>query len=193
MLIVSEQAGRYQRSFSGLVGALVVTLVVITAFVVFRALNRDDLDVRPEPVDYLGSVKYIRQSGGSGVYPRTLPSGWVATSASYSPGRNPEWDLGVLTPKDKFVGLHLEDTSVEELVSDYVDKDAIEGDPIQLTSDVATTWRTFTDSGGDYALAAEIADQTLVVFGSADPSEIRDYTASLLTSRTRQPTKQPTQ
>ena len=183
MLIVSEQAGRYQRSFSGLIGALVVTLVAITAFVVFRALNRDDLDVRPEPVDYLGSVKYIRESGGSVVYPRALPSGWVATSADYSPGRNPEWDLGVLTTQDKFVGLHLEDASVEELVGDYVDENATEGDQIQLTSEVATTWRSFTDSGGDYALAAEIGDQTLVVFGSADPSEIRDYTASLLSTK----------
>ena len=42
----------YQRSASGLVGALLVTLLVIGAFVAFRALNRDELEVGPEAVDY---------------------------------------------------------------------------------------------------------------------------------------------
>ena len=37
----------YQRSTSGLVGALVVTLLVIGAFVAFRALTRDELETRP--------------------------------------------------------------------------------------------------------------------------------------------------
>ena len=45
-----------------------------------------------------------------------------------------------------------------------------EGAPVELGSKVATRWRSFTDSGGDYALAAEIGDRTLVVFGSADPA-----------------------
>jgi hypothetical protein len=180
---VSEQAGRYQRSFSGMIGALVVTLVAITAFVIFRAVNRDDLVVKPEPVDYLGSVKYIQQSGETVVYPATLPSGWIPTSANYRPGRDPTWDLGVLTTADKFVGLSQEDASVEELVDVYVDKDATEGAPVQLQSPLATSWRTFTDSGGDYALAAELGNaKTLLVFGGADPAQIRNFAATLVTT-----------
>lgn len=179
---MSEQGGRYQRSVSGMIGALIVTLVAITAFVLFRAANRDDLDVKPEAVDYLGSVKYIQQSGDTVVYPPTLPSHWTPTSADYRPGRVPEWDLGVLTAQDKFVGLREEDAPVEQLVSDYVDENATEGNAVEVHSPVANTWRTFTDSGGDYALATEIGDRALLVFGSADPQEIRDFAATLVTT-----------
>ena len=89
----------------------------------------------------------------------------------------------MLTSEEKFVGLHLEDASVEEVVRDYVDKEAAEGAPVELGSKVATRWRSFTDSGGDYALAAEIGDRTLVVFGSADPAQIRAYATTLLATR----------
>jgi hypothetical protein len=177
---VSEQAGRYQRSTQGLVGALIVTLVVIAAFVAFRALNRDDLEIKPEPVDYLGSVKYIEQSGDSVVYPPALPKGWICTTAHYAPGRHPEWDLGVLTDAGTFVGLREEDAPVDELVRDYVDKNAAEGPPVHLDSPLGRQWRTFTDSGGDYALVVERDDETLIVYGSADDQEIRDFAASLV-------------
>ena len=40
-------APRYQRSTGGLVGALLVTVLVILGFVGFRALNRDQPDVKP--------------------------------------------------------------------------------------------------------------------------------------------------
>ena len=53
---MSEQGGRYQRSFAGMIGALLITLLVIGAFVAFRALNRDELDGGPKPVDYLETV-----------------------------------------------------------------------------------------------------------------------------------------
>ena len=39
---MSEQAGRYQRSFSGLIGAIVITLLAIGGFVAVRAFVRDD-------------------------------------------------------------------------------------------------------------------------------------------------------
>ena len=71
---VSQQPGRYQRSTSGMVGALLVTLLVILAFVAFRALNRSNLDVKPERVDYLAQVRYAQQAGSEVVYPARLPA-----------------------------------------------------------------------------------------------------------------------
>ena len=53
---MSGQAGRYQRSFSGMVGAMVVLLVVIGGYVAFRAVNRNDV---ADPVR-VGSVVTIR-------------------------------------------------------------------------------------------------------------------------------------
>ena len=60
---MSEQGGRYQRSFAGMIGALLITLVVIGAFVAFRALNRDELERRPEAVDYLETVGFVQEPG----------------------------------------------------------------------------------------------------------------------------------
>jgi len=177
---VSEQAGRYQRSTQGMIGALIVTLVVIGAFVVFRAVNRDDLEIKPEPVDYLGSVRYIEESGESVAYPPKLPEGWICTTAHYSAGRDPEWDMGMLTSGGSFVGLREEDASVEELVSTLVDDNAEEGPPVNLDSPLGDVWRTFTDSGGDYAVALEREDETLIVYGSAPDDQIRDFTESLV-------------
>ena len=179
---MSEQAGRYQRSMSGMIGALVITLVAITAFVAWRAFTRDDVDVVPEAVDYLATVSYLQDAGLTVVYPPSLPKGWTATSANYSAGRDFSWDMGALTSAGEFAGVRQADASVDALVSEFVDENATEGGTVQLENVVATSWRSFTDSGGDYALAAELPNETLLVYGSADPDEIKDLAASLVTT-----------
>jgi hypothetical protein len=179
---VSDTGGRYQRSMSGMIGALVVTLVAITGFVAWRAINRDDLEVKPDPVDYLGAVRNIQEGGQTVVYPPTLPSGWIPTSANYRPGRDTSWDVGILTSDNRFAGLSEQDASVEQLVENYVDADADEGPAVELQSPLARSWRSFTDSGGDYAVATEIGEETLLVYGSADPQQIRELAASLVST-----------
>ena len=173
---MSETPSRYQRSFSGMIGAMIVTLVVIAGFVVFRALNRENLELQPEPVDWQGTVKYIQSQGDSVWYPATQPAGWTATSAEYQPGTPSLWTIGFLTPEGEFVGLHEEAASLRELVSELVDDEADEGDAVQLAG---RSWRSFSDAGGDFALVAELDGQTLVAYGSADPQLIRDFAASL--------------
>ena len=173
---MSESPSRYQRSFSGMIGAMIVTLVVIGGFVVFRALNRDNLELQLEPVDWRGSVKYIQSQGDTVFYPATEPAGWTATSADYEPGTPSLWAIGFLTSEGEFVGLHEEAASTRELVEELVDDEATEGDPVQLAG---RSWRTFSDSGGDFALVAELEGQTLIAYGSAGPEVIRDFAASL--------------
>jgi hypothetical protein len=79
-----------------MVGALIVTLLVILAYVGFRALNRTDLDVKPEHVDYLAQVE-VRAAGGSDVvYPSRLPS--AGTPPDHAVARHaPEMELSMLT------------------------------------------------------------------------------------------------
>ena len=179
---MSESAGRYQRSFSGMIGAMIVSLALIGGFVLFRAVNRDNQTVRPEPVDWLGSVRYIQKSGASVIYPAIQPEGWTATSADYRPGKRPLWDIGVLTADDEFVGLHEEDASVDSLVSELVDEDAVEGEQVVLPTG-GQPWRTFTDAGGDYALVSVSGEETVVVFGTADPGVIQEFATTLTRAR----------
>src|SRR5262245_4045505 len=147
---------------SGMIGALLVSLVVIGAFVAFRALNRDNLEVKPHAVDCRSSVRFVQDAGQRVVYPSELPSGWICKRARLEPGSDPSWELDTLTAEEKFVGVAQQRASVEELVSKFVDADATEGTPVGLSSPLAPQWRSFTDSGGDYAVAAEIGDQTLL-------------------------------
>lgn len=177
---MSEQPSRHQRSMSGMIGALAVTLVAITAFVGWRALNRDDLQIEPEPVDYLDSVRAVQAEGARVVYPPELPAGWVATSAQYRAGREPVWSVGALTDDGAFAGFREQPESVEQLVEDYVDDQATEGDAVLLDSSLADSWRSFSDADGDYALAAEVAGSTVLVYGSAAAEKI-EALAELLT------------
>ncbi|WP_154402845.1 DUF4245 family protein [Nocardioides speluncae] len=182
----SGGSGRYQRSTAGLVGAMVVTLVAIGAYLVFRAVTRAELEVEREPVDYLASVPYAQEQGFAVAYPPSLPKGWRATTADLDTGPAPEWALGILTDRDRFVGLRQNERAAADLVEEYVDEDAAEGDPVSLDSQVAPRWRSFTDDGGDYALVAELTGksegQTLIVFGSAGEEQVRDLAASLTTA-----------
>lgn len=180
ILRVSEKPGRYQRSTSGLVGALIVTLLAIGAFVAFRALNREELEIKPEPIDYLAAVEQLQDSGSRPVHPPRLPEGWIATSVDVVPGRRDTWGLGVLTDEGAFVGIRQADSSAESLVEEYVDAEAAEGDVLGIPeSDVAVEWLSWTDEGGDTGYSAEVGQQSVLVYGSAPAAEIQAYVATL--------------
>ena len=49
---MSEQAGRYQRSAGGMVGAMVVLVVLLVAWVGFKSLTTDQPDTAVRTVDY---------------------------------------------------------------------------------------------------------------------------------------------
>lgn len=177
---VSGSGSRYERSMSGMVGAMLVTLAVILAFVVFRAVNRNDADISPEAVDYLEVVEGAQQGGVTVTYPPELPDGWIATRAAFEaePGR--VWALSMLTDDEEFVGVRQSEAELEDLVEKYVDEDAEEGDPVTLDSPLAKEWTTFTDSGGDYAVAADVRGSFVLVVGSAGKDAVEDLAASLV-------------
>jgi hypothetical protein len=165
-----------------MVGAILVLLLVIGVFVGFRALNREELEVRPEPVDHLAAVEALQQEGVRVAYPRTLPEGWQVTSVESRPAEEPLWGLGMLTDDDRFAGVRQESASTADLVEEYVDEDATPGDPLTLGGDLGGRWSTFTDAGGDTALATEHGDATVLVYGSAPASELRALAESLTTA-----------
>ena len=54
-------------------------------------------------------------------------------------------------------------------------------DPVQISGSVAPEWQTFSDPGGDHAFAAELGEETVLVYGSAPEDELRALVASLTT------------
>ena len=176
------RGARYQRSPNGLVGAMVVTVLLVLAFVGFRAITRDNTAVPVKSVDYRISLKAGRDAHQlQTLAPPTLPSGWKATSASYTPGAEPAWHLGLLTAAGKYVGIEESRDSEQKLAQTYVDPNAEQGRPVRVGGQ---SWQVWTDAGGDYALTRSLkANGTTVeswlVGGSAPDAQVRDLAASL--------------
>lgn len=179
--------GRYQRSASGMVGALVVTLLVIGAFVAFRAFNRTNLDVRPEKVDYLAQVRYAQEDGSAVVYPARLPAGWYATQVTVTPGQPPGFQLSLLTADDEYVGFVQSSEPLATLLTTYVDPDPQPGPAPTVAGAVGQDWRTWTDSGGDTALGAQLGhargQESLLVFGTVSRSQLEQLAGALTTAK----------
>jgi hypothetical protein len=180
---VSESAGRYERSMGGMIGALVVTVGVIVAFVLFRAVNRDDLEVDREAIDYLVLVEGLQESDLlDPVYPPTLPKGWKAVDATFD-AEDLTWSLDLLSGDTEFAGLVQSKLKLGDLLETHVDPDVDEGDPVTLDSPLASRWRTFTDADGDYAVAATVKGFTVLVYGTASEHDIKDLASSLVSRR----------
>lgn len=174
--------GRYQRSFGGLIGSMIVLVVVVFGIIVFRGTFRDTPEYQPDDVDYLEMVTSIQQLGLEPVYPPTLPSGWYAKAASFEPSDRPAIDLAFTTADEHTVGLHQEDTGEAGLLDTYVGDGAQQNDDT-LTTDLGT-WTGWDDSAdSDHAWTTEIGDDTILVYSSGDPDELRTFVESLTTAK----------
>jgi len=158
-------------------GAMVILLLIIGAYVGFRALNRDELEVEPERIDYLAAARFAQESDLTVVYPLTVPEAWKPTSVESRPGDT--WGVGFVTP-DGFAGLHQSDDSVEDLLTTYVGEDAAQLGPVQIDG-AETPWRAYEDSGGDHGFLGEVDGEQVLVYGSAPTADLKRLAGSLTT------------
>lgn len=191
---MAQGSARYERSAAGMVGAMIVTLAVILAFVAFRALNRDDLDVHPNSVDYLQVVEGLQGNDLEPAYPAQLPTGWQATRAVYDTD-NLAWELDLLTADKRYVGIRQADMRDKDLIEEYVDTEGKQGKPASFDTGVATEWTSWEVDDHDAAYTAPLGMQrgdepnpelergkgtTLLVFGSASHADIEKLIGELV-------------
>ena len=175
---MSQQAGRYQRSAAGMVGAMIVLVVVVIGFVLFRDANRVDPASPVRSVDYQQAADYARgQAGFDLLSPTDLPEGWRATSAGYVPGDDEAWHLGLLTDDERYVGLEQSGSSVDSVVEEFVDPAAKRGQPVEVDG---RPWQTWSDDGGDLALVRSQGGTTTLVVGHDVPEgALAEFVGSL--------------
>ena len=174
---MSERPGKYERSVSGMVGAMIVLVLVVAVFVAFRAINRNDPENPVDAVDYARPAEFAReQARWPLLAPAELPEGWRATSVRFTNGRDQAWHVGFLTGADKYVGLEQADVSARDLVDEHVDDQATEGAPVTVDGE---QWSTWTDAGGDTALVRETDDVTTVVVGTVPEETLVEFVHSL--------------
>ena len=106
------------------------------------------------------------------VAPRTLPKGWVATSARFGPKA---WHLGVLTSKDKYVGLEQTTTSAKGIVDDFAPQSRAVGE-VRLNGNA---WQVRTESDGDRIYVRDLGETSVLVIGTARRAELERYVSSL--------------
>ena len=181
--------GRYQRSSGGLVGAMIVTVLLVLAFAAFRGLTRDNDATPVRAVDWTAMLRgRPRRRQARRCWRRDgCPTGWKATWRRTTPGASPAWHLGLLTDDRKYVGVEESRGSIEDLVEEHVDPDAERGKDVTIAGE---TWQTWTDAGGDYAVARtrrppKQQEAVLVVGSAAEPTYARSPAPSRTDRRGR--------
>ena len=174
---MSEKPGRYQRSFPGMVGALLVLLLVIGGFVLFRDAIREDPENPVEAVELEQPVAYAREQADFDLLaPDDLPDGWIATSVRFTDGEEQSWHLGMLTDEERYVGLEQSPRPAADVVEEFVDEEATEGDEVSIDGE---TWRTWTDADDDLALVREDGEVTTLVLGRVSQETLEELIATL--------------
>ncbi len=176
----SGKPGRYERSPSALIGAMIILVVVMGAYVAFRAVTRDQPDLAPEAVDYLSTVTLVQKAGREVVYPAALPQDWIATRTVVGEAPDESWGLNMLTEDGSFVGVRLDGGDLDSLLKTFVDDEPIEADAGEVPGALEPRWQMFTDESGDTAYAAERdSGAWVLVYGSADPDDLLKIVGSL--------------
>jgi hypothetical protein len=175
---VSEQPGRYQRSAAGLVGAMIVLVGLIVAFVVVRNAVRVDPPSPVHAVDYTPQLEVARAQADFHVLaPTDVPPGWRITQAVFTPGAQAHWHLAGLTDRGRYVGLEQARRSGRSMVAEYVDPQPSRGQPVTVDG---RRWTTWTDDQGDLALVRSSSGTTALVVGHDVPrDELLAYVAGL--------------
>lgn len=161
-----------------MVGALLVLLLVVVAFVLFRGINRDAPPSPVRTVDYQRVVDFAREQTDLDLLaPPRLPAGWRATTVDFVDTEGDRWHLGLLTDEERYVGLEQSTSSAASMVETHVDEDAARGEPVEVAG---RPWRSWTDADGDLALVREDGGTTTLVVGHVVPQPVLvDFAASL--------------
>lgn len=178
----STKRSGYQTSLAGLVGAMLLCLLIIGAFVGIRSLVRDNQTFTPDAIDYRPVVKAYQDAGADALYPASLPEGWKVTSIENAPGSNPVFGMGILTDEEKFIGFSWQDSGPRGMVEARIDEPK-EGDEVELPSDLITGPWTLWTSDKDSAWTADLDGRTVMVWGSLPMADVETLVESLTTEK----------
>jgi hypothetical protein len=180
---VSETRSGYRQSAGGLIGAVLMSLLLIAAIWLLSRFQHHDLANPAPTVDYSASLAQARAEAPFGVLaPHPVPAGWRATSASWD-GTGPvvTWHLGFLTAGGadaEYVGLDQSNDVPREFVAATTTADQ----PAPAVTIDGSAWKMLTSSDGDEtALVLRGRGVTTIVSGTAGTSVLEGYAASLST------------
>ncbi|GAA3514626.1 hypothetical protein GCM10022234_06890 [Aeromicrobium panaciterrae] len=161
-------------------GDVLRSVVVLGALVLglwgFGQLFTNTPETTIKPIDYASTVKSARPAAQFELLaPTTLPKGWVATSARFTPET---WHLGVVTDDEEYIGLEQQKVDAKVLVAAYA-----KGSKTAGTASIGgTSWDVRTGPDGDVTFVRSEAGLTTLVTGEASRAEVEAYVSSLSAS-----------
>ncbi len=174
----SAQDRRNRQNIFTLIGALLASLGIVLVVVLISIrpdpTSRAEIDWHsvhddtPNPVLLVDPV--VAESDGD----------WWANRADYSPGLNPEWYIGLITPTNGYVAIHQFTNGVSPEVAEVLDD--VTASPVVINNSTWTRYdRSERENPGNYRNVYEITlpqGGILIVSGTADAGEI-ELVASL--------------
>ncbi|EFQ82750.1 hypothetical protein HMPREF0063_11959 [Aeromicrobium marinum DSM 15272] len=150
--------------------------IVLALWVAGLTLTRTP-ETAVRPVDYEPIAQSARQVVEYPLLsPGTLPDGWLANGARFSPGPDQLWHLGVLTDQERYIGLEQSTLPADEMVERFA-----EGSEPDGTIEVGDRVWELRSGPDDRITLVDETDgaTTLVTTGTAPIGDVRRYVALL--------------
>ena len=174
---------RNRQTINNLVYSLIATVALVV--VILIVVPRGNPTATKPAVDYTSIAQQAQGSEPDDLLVPTLPSTWKSNNAELrtkTPDKVDSWYIGLITPKQQFVGVTQGFRGNDSWVADQVDKSRIKGTRAidGVTWDVYDNRASGSNNGNvEYALVTTSGDSTIIVFGTADDTEFRTVASSL--------------
>lgn len=166
---------RQRKTVNNLVLSLLVSLGVVLVMVL--AVPRGDYDSM-RTVDAADIAAKAQPSAGFSLAVPTVPDDWRATQAEIRSNTIEGvkfWYIGYLTPTDDFAAFKQAVSANETWLAEQLENKSATGVETRFGLDW-TVYDHLGDSADNtnvrYALTTEIGEQTLIVYGTANPDDI---------------------
>lgn len=174
---------RNRQTINNLVYSLLATLAIVAVIVLI--VPRGNPSATKPAVDYASIAQQAQGSEPDDLLVPKLPADWTSNNAELrtkTADKVDSWYVGLITPKQQFIGITQGFGANDSWVSDQVNKSRIKGTRVidGVTWDVYDN-RTSSSADGnvEYALVTSSGDSTVIVFGTAEDAEFRTVASSL--------------
>ena len=174
---------RNRQTINNLVYSLIATVALVAVIVI--VVPRGNPTATKPAVDYTSIAQQGQGSEPDAFLVPKLPSSWKSNNAELrtkTADKVDSWYIGLITPKQQFIGITQGFGANDSWVSEQVDKSRIKGtrDIDGVRWDVYDNRSSGSNNGNvDYALVTQSGDSTVILFGTADDTEFRTVASSL--------------
>lgn len=155
---------------------VVITLIILALWGIGKFFTSGSDEPVVKTVDFAQVVSQARPAAKFELLaPKTLPEGWRATSARFTPT---SWHLGVMTADGEYLGIEQLKVSADLAVDRFT-----EGSKSAGTAEVdGLTWSVRKGPKKYWTYVREADGMTVLVNGTTSRAELERYISSLSTS-----------